>query len=86
MWKKIVLVNGGGLVGIITSLFILPPQTPVWLWAAVSGCALVALNYVCFAWRRTASGERKSGVKNTAITVIGLTVLLLDLVLRYQHC
>ena len=85
MWKKIGVVNGGGLVGIFISLFIVSPQTPLWLWAAVSGGALAALNYVWFAWRRTANGERKSGVKYTAIIMLGLMVLLLDLVLRYLH-
>lgn len=79
------LVNGGGLVGIIISLFIVSPQTPLWLWAALSGGALLILNYVCFGWRRTASGERKNGVKGTAITVLGFVVLLLDLILRYLH-
>ncbi len=84
-WKKIVLVNGGGFVGIIISLFVVSPKTPLWLWAVVSAGALAVLNYVCFGWRRTASGGSKSGAKSTAIIALGVVVLLLDLILRYLH-
>ena len=85
IWKKIALVNSGGLVGIVISLFIISPQTPLWLWAMVSAAALATLNYVCFGWRRTASGGSKSGAKSTVIIALGLVVLLLDLILRYLH-
>jgi hypothetical protein len=84
-WKKIALVNGGGLVGIIISLFIISLQTPLWLWVVVSAAALAVLNYVCFGWRRTVSGGSKSGAKSTVIIALGLVVLLADLILRYLH-
>ncbi len=85
MWKKIVLVNGGGLVGIIISLFVVSPRTPLWVWAVVSVAALAVLNYVCFVWRRAAGGGSKSGAKSTVIIALGVVVLLLDLILRYLH-
>ena len=84
-WKKVALVNGGGLAGIIISLFIVSPKTPLWLWATLSGAAVVALNYVSFAWRRQAKDDRKSGARSTGIIVLGLAVLLMDLILRYLH-
>jgi len=83
LWKKIALVNSGGLVGIIISLFIVSPRTPLWVWAVVSAAALAVLNYVCFGWRRTASSDAKSGAKSTVIIALGVVVLVLDLVLRY---
>jgi hypothetical protein len=85
IWKEIVLVNGGGLVGIIISLFIISPQTPLWLWAMVSAAALAMLNYVCFGWRRTVGGKSKNGAKSTVIIALGLAVLLVDLLLRHLH-
>jgi len=84
-WKKIAVVNGGGLVGIIISLFVISPQTPLWLWGVVSAAALAVLNYVCFGWRQTAIGGSKSGARSTVIIVLGVVVLLLDLILRYLH-
>jgi hypothetical protein len=58
-WKNIAIVNAGGLAGITISLFIVSPQTPLWLFAALSAAVLVGLNYFCFR-RQTASGERKT--------------------------
>jgi hypothetical protein len=86
-WKRVVLVNCGGLAGIAISLFMVSPQTPVWLWAAVSVAVLALLNYLFFGWRRTAgdSGGTKSGAKTTAIIAFGVVVLLLDLILRYLY-
>jgi len=83
-WKKIAVVNGGGLAGIIISLFIVSPQTPLWLFAALSAAALGGLNYVCFG-RQTASGERKSGIESTLVIAVGCLVLLLELLFRYWH-
>jgi hypothetical protein len=85
MWKRIALVNGGGLVGIIISLFIVSSPTPLWLWATLAGVALATLNYVCFGWRRTAGSEGTSGTKSTAIMILGSVVLLLELIFRYLH-
>src|SRR5580704_12306560 len=69
-WKKVVLMNGGGLIGILLSLFIVLPKTPLWLWATISAAALAALNYVSFGRRPTASGGSKSGWKSTAVIVL----------------
>jgi len=83
-WKKIAIVNGGGLVGIVISLFIVWPQTPLWLFAALSAAVLGGLNYVCFG-RQTASGERNSGIEGTLVIAFGCIVLLLELLFRYWH-
>ena len=85
MWKKILLVNLGGLVGIIISLFVASPQTPFWLWAVLSAAALAVLNYVCFGWRRTANSGSRRGAKSTVVIALGVVVLLVDLILRYLH-
>ena len=83
-WKRVALVNGGGIIGIIVSLFIVSPRTPLWLWATLSAGALLVLNYVCFV-RRKVRDERKGESNTTAIVILGFVVLLLDLVLRYLH-
>ena len=82
-WKKIAVVNGAGLVGIIIALFIVSLHTPSWLFAAVSVAVLTALNYSLFRRQRTVIGEHKSGIKSTVIIAIGFTVLLLELFFRF---
>jgi len=84
-WKKIAVVNGGGLVGIIVSLFVVSPHTPMWLFALVSAGALSALNYACFGRLHTAGGKLNGGIKNTIVISLGITVLLLELLFRYWH-
>ena len=82
LWKKIVVVNGGALVGVFISLFIVSPHTPLWLWAAVSGGWVAALNYLFFG-RKQRAGERMSGTEITVRLALGGVVLLLGLILRY---
>ncbi|MBZ5650920.1 MAG: hypothetical protein LAO18_10590 [Acidobacteriia bacterium] len=84
-WKMIAVVNGAGVVGIIISLFIVSPHTPLWLFAVVSAVVLGAMNYACVGVGRTASGERKSGIKSTVVIALGFIVLLLELFFRYWH-
>ncbi|MGH9504536.1 MAG: hypothetical protein ACRD20_16920 [Terriglobales bacterium] len=83
--KKIAVVNGAGVVGIIISLFIVSPRTPMWLFAALSAAVLATLNYACFGRRQTASGERKIGINGTVLTALGFGVLLLELFFRFWH-
>jgi len=56
-WKKATLINVSGLIGIADSLFLVPPQTPFWLWAVLAGVALALLNVLCFGRRRTATAS-----------------------------
>jgi hypothetical protein len=83
-WKKIVIVNGGGLSGIVISLFIVPAGTPLWLWAAISGIVLALLNYLFLRAKGRNPMKPKTTV-STAIVLIGVGVLLLDLIWRYLH-
>jgi hypothetical protein len=54
-WKKVVLINGACLTGIGSSLFMVPPKTPLWLWATVAGLAVLLLNYLFFGRKRNAA-------------------------------
>lgn len=82
-WKKIVLLNVGLFGGIFLSIFLAPPETPVWLWAAISVILVAVMNYL--AWRRLkgANVERKSSLETNAVIAFGVLVLLLDLIFRY---
>jgi len=43
-WKQYLLLNTVGLVGIVCSIFVVPSNTPLRVWAAISGCILAVLN------------------------------------------
>ena len=86
-WKKAVLINGAGLIGIGVSLFLVPPSTPVWLWATISILVLAGLNYmfvVRVGWG-SVNADPKSQLQNTIIICLGLLVLLTELLFRYVH-
>jgi hypothetical protein len=81
-WKRVLLINVGALVGIGISLFIVPEETPLWLWAAISLGALAILNYAQFAWhrriiRRTTNARQKWAM---IIAILGTIFFILDLI------
>jgi hypothetical protein len=84
-WKKAMLMNGGWLMGIVISLFVVPPKTPLWMWGTVSGLALVLLNYLFFGRQRKAAGGRKVGLVTTVVGGLGILILFLDVILRHLH-
>jgi uncharacterized membrane protein YfcA len=84
-WKKVLAVNSAGLLGVILSLFIVPSQTPLWMWAIVSVVVLFVLNYLCFGWRRRVNDKGIDKTKSTAVIALGFVVLLMDLILRWFH-
>ncbi len=76
-------MNGAWVIGLVISLFIVPPTTPLWLWATLSGLILVVLNYIFFG--RTGASGRKVGPLNTVVIGVGAALLLLELALRYFY-
>lgn len=85
-WKKALLVNAGGVIGIAISLFIVPAQTSLWLWAVVAVAVLMVLNYVFLIWRRPEQSDPQGRPSRSTIVIcLGCLVLLLDLALRYLH-
>ena len=84
-WKKALLVNAGGVIGVAISLFIVPAQTSFWLWVVVSVTILLVLNYAFFFWRRNGQSDQGKPNRSTLVICVGCIVLLVDLVLRYLH-
>ncbi|MGE0407064.1 MAG: hypothetical protein AB7O65_12270 [Candidatus Korobacteraceae bacterium] len=58
LWKKVLLFNGAGLVGVASSLFVLPADTPFAIWLIGSSMA----------------SENKPGISSRVTTVITVTV------------
>jgi hypothetical protein len=81
--KKVAIVNGGSLVGIAVSLFIVPPTPPMWVWAIACVLCLSVLNFFLFRRVRKGSGERKVSLASSLVVGLGFGVLLLELVFLY---
>lgn len=83
-WKKALVVNVGGVIGVAISLFIVPAQTSLWLWAIVAVAVLTVLNFVFLVWRRKDRNDpQRKPSRSTVVICLGCVVLLVDLVLRY---
>jgi len=87
-WQIFAALNVGLVLGISASLFMVPGNTPFWLWAAISGCFIMAANYLLFArLRKTSEPESTKDTKLSPVLAwVGVLIFLLDLVLRLiQH-
>jgi O-antigen/teichoic acid export membrane protein len=84
-WKKVALVNGAGLAGIVVSLFTVSPNTPLWIWATASVLCLAVLNFFLFLRLRRGTGEHKPNPAMSVVAWLGVAVLLVELVIRYWH-
>jgi hypothetical protein len=82
-WQKFTLLNVGLLLGVLASLFMVPGNTPTWLWAAISTTVVASMNYLAFA--RLRKVERGESIKYTKLTTLvialGFVFFLIDLFL-----
>jgi hypothetical protein len=84
MWKKVVLFNAGWLLGIGLSLFVVPRQTPLWLWATLSSITLAFLDFVFFG-RQNSRELSNNGRFFSVVGCLGLVIFFLDILYRYLH-
>jgi hypothetical protein len=85
--QKYALLNLGMVLGAIASGFVLPGNTPVWLWALVSAVVIGTLNYLLFITLRKGEGTRSQNDSrfSTALVFLGFLIFVLDLVFRLAH-
>jgi hypothetical protein len=87
-WKKIALVNSGALVGICISLFIVPPKTPLWLFATVGVVSVVVWNLIILRLIILRPSQNKdnrggdSSKTNTVIIIVGFLLLMFEFLNR----
>ncbi len=78
-------MNGGGLAGIGLSLFVVPPNTPLWLWGTVSVVALAVFNYLLARRLRRGTGDSTFVRTSGSVAWLGVVFFLLELVFRFWH-
>jgi hypothetical protein len=78
-WKKAVVLNVAGLLGIASSIFVVPPNTSFVLWLIISVVVLTLFN-VAIVWRhRKGSSDNLKTSKVSAVIIwVGATLWILD--------
>lgn len=85
-WQKFTVLNVGILLGIVASNFMLPSNTPAWLWAAISIVVIITMNYLLVRKLRSAAGTPREQVKgSTVIIAVGFLIVLIDMLVRLAH-
>jgi uncharacterized membrane protein YfcA len=82
-WKLLCIVNVAAVVGLIAAtVFLIPPQTPLWIWAISSVAVLVVLNLTF--WHKTKSAQpRRSDSAAVTIIILGFIFFLLDIIFHH---
>jgi hypothetical protein len=73
-WKQYLLLNTVAVAGIVCSTFVAPGNTPVRVWAAISGSALAMLNVALY--RRL--NHPKTSVLSDVAPILALAVLIAE--------
>jgi len=59
-WQKFTVLNIALLLGILASFFMVPSETPAWLWGSISVVVIAAMNYALFRKLKSAVGHREN--------------------------
>ena len=82
--RKILIVNGCGISGILLSTIGLPGDTPLWIWAACSLLALGLLNWMVLWKRAPQSDDQRIGTRSNTLVIYGCALLLIiDVIWSY---
>ena len=83
--RQFVIWNACAVVGIVISIFLVPGNTPFWLWACIAGAFLCILNAAKSLQRKRPTDEAAAASRTrTTIIVLALAFLVVDLLLsRY---
>jgi hypothetical protein len=82
--RGFLILNVAAVFGLLVSLFIVPGNTPFWLWCVVAVLVLAVLNIALMLKFRRGSRSDLSKRTRTAIIALGAAFLLLDIILsRY---
>jgi hypothetical protein len=80
-WKQYTLLNIGAVIGVGISLFIVPENTPLRLWAIMSFISIALLNYGLYLRRH----PTRKQARGTIIIWCGFVLLIADLLFSRFH-
>jgi hypothetical protein len=81
--RKFLIFNVAAVLGLVVSLFIVPGNTPFWLWGVIAIVVVAGLN-VSLALKRQGNRPDSKATIRTAIIGLGAALLVIDIILsRY---
>jgi hypothetical protein len=84
-WKRFAVINVGVLTGIGLSLFLVPPNTPFWLWAIIATAIIGGFNFLLYKTQRRSPTKPKLEPLPAFIGWICTGFFLLELVFHFFH-
>jgi hypothetical protein len=84
-WKRFTAINVGALIGIGLSLFIVPPNTPFWMWLAISTAAIAILNFFLYRRLKKPAAAPKAEPLPAILAWIGVAIFLGELIFHFFH-
>jgi hypothetical protein len=85
LWQRVVVLNSAALLGVASSLFVLPASTPFYLWLGLSALVLAVFNIAIFRrHRKIASGTKQASPKawDIYIGLLCVTFWILDVLIH----
>jgi branched-subunit amino acid ABC-type transport system permease component len=83
--KKIIVLNLAWLAGIGLSIFIVPDNTPFWLWVAIALATIAILNFLLYRRLTKPLGAPRPEPLPTIIVWICTAFCLLDVIFHLFH-
>jgi hypothetical protein len=84
-WKKCAAINVGALIGIGLSLLVVPPNTPFWLWLAISIATIAIVNFFLYRRLKKPPGALRPEPLPMIIVWICTAFFLLDVIFHLLH-
>jgi hypothetical protein len=83
-WKRVLLLNASAIIGIVISLFIVPGDTPFWLWETIAVVFLAACNVLLY-FQQGRAKPRNSPSARTIIALMGFVLLIIDMIISRHY-
>lgn len=84
-WKLFVILNVAALVGVVAATFLLvPPKTPVWIWASSAAVFIAIMNYGLWSRIRARRVESSRSIRiASTIAILGFIFFVFDLIFHF---
>jgi uncharacterized membrane protein YfcA len=84
-WKKFALMNVACLIGIGLSAFIVPSNTPFWLWLTIGAATIAIFNFFLYRRLGRSSTKPKKEPVPAVLGWIGVAIFLGELIFHFFH-
>jgi hypothetical protein len=84
-WKKYAAINVGAVLGVGLSIFIVPDNTPFWLWLTIGTATIAIFNFFLYRRMQRPPGKPQGEPLPKIIVWICTAFFLIELVFHFLH-